>query len=232
MKKYFIHDGQRQIGPFSAVELIERGITKCTPVFTVGLARYVIASEIPMLNEAFTNTIDGSKKVTPLFSLKGIKKDDTSFIKKMGWAVLALAVIIIPFALYKMQADVPDAPLVSSAITAPVKQDVTLLKTALAEKESANPLQYLSAHGKMHKNLLGKKIIRGNIDNMAAIASYKNVQMAVIFLSANETELQTQQFVVNDFVAPNNKISFRNVFLAPPETVGFRLKVLSATAMP
>ena len=49
MKKYFIHDGQKQLGPFSAAELMERGIPKCTPVYTSGLGRYVKAAEIDLV---------------------------------------------------------------------------------------------------------------------------------------------------------------------------------------
>lgn len=232
MKKYFIHDGQKQLGPFSAAELMERGIPKCTPVYTSGLGRYVKAAEIPVLNDFFCNKTESSKKSNSTSPLTAVEKNEKPLIKKIIWAVIALAVIIVPFVWYKLQVDIPDAPLPSSAITTPVKNDTQLLKTELAQKEANNPLQYLSVHGKMHKNLLGKKIIKGSITNMASVASYKSLQMAVIFLSNNETELQTQQFFVNDFVTPNNKISFRSVFVAPPETAGFRIKVLSAISMP
>jgi hypothetical protein len=229
MKKYFIHDGHHQIGPFSAAELIERGITPSTPVYTSGLGRYVTASEISALNDAFCNKTNPSKNIA---SLKVVNKKSTSFIKRMAIVVVALVVIIVPFVVYKLQVDVPDAPLATSPVNAPVKPEVLKLKTALEQKEAANPLEYLSVHGKMHKNLSGKKIIKGSITNLASIASYKDIQMAVIFLSNNQEELQTHQFFLNDFVTPNNKISFRSVFRAPAETAGFRIKVLSATPMP
>lgn len=232
MKKYFIHDGQKQLGPFSAAELMERGIPKCTPVYTSGLGRYVKAAEIPVLNDFFNSKTESSKKSNNTFSFTAAKKNETPVLKKAIWVVIALAVILVPIVWYKLQVDIPDAPLPSSAISAPLKNDTQLLKTELEQKEANNPLQYLSVHGKMHKNLLGKKIIKGSITNFASVASYKSLQMAVIFLSNNETELQTQQFFVNDFVTPNNKISFRSVFVAPPETAGFRIKVLSAISMP
>lgn len=232
MKKYFIHDGQKQLGPFSAAELMERGIPKCTPVYTSGLGRYVMAAEIPVLNDFFCNKTDSSKKNNVSFPLIAVKKNETSGIKKIIWAVIVLAVILVPLLWYKLQVDIPDAPLPSSSVTTPVRNDTQLLKSELAQKEAKNPLQYLNVHGRMHKNLLGKKIIKGSITNVASVASYKSLQMAVIFLSNNETELQTQQFFVNDFVTPNNKISFRSVFVAPPETAGFRIKVLSAISMP
>lgn len=232
MKKYFLHDGQKQIGPFSAAELMEKGIPKCTPVYTSGLGRYVTASEISVLNDCFSNKSNALKNADANHLLNEVKNNETPFIKKMGLAVLGLAIIIGCYTLYKMEVDIPDAPLPFSAVTVAEKQAAQLLKTTLAQKEIANPLQYLSVHGKMHKNLLGKKIIRGTITNMASVVSYKDLQMAVIFLSKNDTELQTQQFFVNDLVTANNKITFRSVFAAPAETVAFRIKVLLATPMP
>ena len=219
---------QKQLGPFSAIELIEKGITKCTPVYTAGLGRYVTAAEIPVLNDAFGKTIDELKNSV---LAQPVRNERSPLIKNFAWIIGALLIIVVPFMVYKMQQDVPDAPLPASTQLIPGKQDMQL-KTSLEQKEASNPLEYLSVHGKMHKNLIGRKIIKGSISNMASIASYKNMEMAITFLSGTQTELQTQQFFVNDFVTPNNAISFRNVFNAPAETEGFRIKVLSATAMP
>jgi len=52
--------------------------------------------------------------------------------------------------------------------------------------------------------------------------------MAVTFLSGTQKELETQRFIINDVVSPNNDISFRDVFSAPEETEHFRIKVVSA----
>ena len=226
MKKYFIHDGQRQLGPFSAMELIEKGITKCTPVYTSGLGRYVRAAEIPMLNDAFNASSDDLKKMDAENRVQ-TNKPKLSFIKKILYAVVPLLVVGILIVLWQMQGDVSDAPTAVNKVTINAKKDVQLSQTELEQKEAASPLEYLSVHGKMHKNLIGKKIIKGSITNMASLASYKDLQMAVIFLSGTQTELQTQQFFVNGVVSPNNKISFRSVFIAPPETAGFKLKILS-----
>ncbi len=229
MKKYFIHDGHKQLGPFSVTELMERGITKCTPIYTAGLGRYVKAAEIPVLNDAFGKSIDDLKHPG---TLPIVEKKRSSFVARMAWAVGVLLIIIIPFIVYKLQADVPDAPLAPTTSATPVKKDTQQLKTTLEQKEASSPLQYLSVHGKMHRNLVGKKIIKGSISNIASVASYKNMEMAITFLSGNQTELQTQHFYVYDFVAPNNKVAFRSVFKAPAETEGFRIQVLSAIAIP
>ena len=80
----------------------------------------------------------------------------------------------------------------------------------------------------MHNNLLGKKIIKGKITNLASFAGYKDLQVAVTFLSGTQKELQTQRFFINDVIAPNKEIAFRDVFSAPEETENFRIKVISA----
>ena len=226
MKKYFIHDGQKQLGPFSAMELMEKGITKCTPVYTSGLGRYVRAAEIPMLNDAFSVSADELKKTDATTA----SQSKSSPTKKILIVVVPLLILGILITLWQMQGGISDAPTTINKATVTIKKDAQLSKTDLEQKEAASPLEYLSVHGKMHKNLIGKKIIKGSVTNMASLASYKDLQMAVIFLSGTQTELQTQQFFVNGTVTPNNKISFRSVFIAPPETAGFRIKILSVNS--
>ena len=226
MKKYFIHDGQKQLGPFSAMELMEKGITKCTPVYTSGLGRYVRAAEIPMLNDAFSVSADELKKTDATTA----SQSKSSPTKKILIVLVPLLILGILITLWQMQGGISDAPTTINKATVTIKKDAQLSKTDLEQKEAASPLEYLSVHGKMHKNLIGKKIIKGSVTNMASLASYKDLQMAVIFLSGTQTELQTQQFFVNGTVTPNNKISFRSVFIAPPETAGFRIKILSVNS--
>ncbi len=226
LKKYFIHDGSRQLGPFSADELMQRGITKCTPVYTSGMGRYVTASEIPALSNLLS---PGNIKCPPIET--GVDSRNPSTLKKVVLGLAVLTLVVAAFILYGLQKDVADAPQPLTTTALVQKPEVQQLKTELGKKEASNPLEYLTVHGKMHNNLSGKKIIKGSITNMASIASYRDVHVSVTFLSAAENELATQQFIVNDFVTPNNKTNFRSVFKAPAETAGFRIKVLSAAAM-
>ncbi len=229
MKKYFIHDGQKQLGPFSAIELIEKGITKCTPVYTTGLGRYVKASEIPVLNDAFGKSLEDLKNVP---SPAVAQNKYIPQLSKILWAAGILILILVPYMVYRAQTDVADAPITLATPVAGVHSIAPLVNTSLQQKEAANPIQYLSVHGKMHRNLVGKKIIKGTITNLASLSGYKNMEMAITFLSGNHTELQTQLFYVNDIVGPNAAIPFRNVFNAPAETAGFQIRVISAiTAM-
>ncbi len=211
MQKYFIHDGRKQLGPFSAAELTKRRITASTPVFTQVLKCYMPAAEIPELEDMFKSGI----------ALKESKKS-ASLSRKWIIASAALVLILISIVIFKLQEEIQETVDVSSPVAA------TRQTASTAQSESVDPSQYLRIRGKMHNNLAGKKIIKGKITNLASFAGYKDLQMAVTFLSATQKELQTQLFTVNNVVTPNNEISFRDVFNAPGETEGFRLKIVSA----
>ncbi len=212
MQKYFIHDGQKQLGPFSASELIKRNITACTPVFTPVAKCYVPASEIPELNEIIEKGIGatGSKKrISPAW--------------KWSIAVVTLIVIaLISFWLFNLEKAIPDTP-AGPSLAALTKQHI-----ATGDKESVDPSQYLLVRGNMHDNLLGRKIIKGKITNLASLTGYSDLKMAVTFLSGTQQELQTQDFIVNKVVKPNAEIYFRDVLNAPEGTKGFKIRIVSA----
>ena len=220
MQKYFIHDGHKQLGPFSAAELKDRNVTRCTPVKTNNQNNYVTACEIPELNELLKN---GAAAVSGKTTMQPIKKG-------LAWLIVTAVIIAGSFILYNLLHTIPDSAAVSTAITRPDGQDMNLSKAATANDPS-DAAQFLTVHGKMHNNLSGKKIIKGSITDIAGKHGYKDLQIAVTFLSASQAELQTQRIFVNDSVKTHGSISFRNVLRAPEETTGFRLKVLSATPL-
>jgi GYF domain 2 len=220
MQKYFIHNGHKQLGPFSASELRDRNITRCTPVKTGDQNNYVAACEIPELNELLKNGSATGFATTTKYPYK----------KTLAWLIVTAVSISGFFILYNLVNTIPDSAAVSVALMQPYRQDINLQKAAAATN-TADAAEFLTVHGKMHNNLMGKKIIKGSISDIAGKRGYKDLQIAVTFLSATQAELQTQRIFVNDSVKINSSISFRNVLKAPEETAGFRLKILSATPL-
>ena len=220
MQKYFIHDGHKQLGPFSAAELRNRNVTRCTPVKTGSQNNYVAACEIPELNELLKNDPAAGNGNTTIQPYK----------KRLAWLMATAIIISGCFILYNLLHTIPDSAVVSDAIISPGRQDMNLPKAATAN-DLTDAAKFLTVHGKMHNNLSGKKIIKGRITDVAGKRGYKDLQIAVTFLSSSKAELQTQRFFVNDSVKINSSVSFRNVLKAPDETTGFRLKILSATPL-
>lgn len=71
MKKYFIHNGQSEIGPFDIDDLIKLKINSTTPIWHEGLQNWTTASNLSELNSIFQNTI-----VPPPF--EGLKNNPTN----------------------------------------------------------------------------------------------------------------------------------------------------------
>ena len=68
MKKYFLHDGEKNIGPFTFNELKDKKITKETPIWDEGLEDWTTAGEVENLNSIFLlkpPTIPQIKKTPP-----------------------------------------------------------------------------------------------------------------------------------------------------------------------
>lgn len=55
MRKYFLHDGENQQGPFTVEQLMQQGIKKDTPVWYEGLPEWLPASNIDELSNLFVS---------------------------------------------------------------------------------------------------------------------------------------------------------------------------------
>ena len=55
MKKYFLHNGTEQQGPFDIDNLKVKNIKKDTPIWFEGLSEWTTAGKIAELNDLFTN---------------------------------------------------------------------------------------------------------------------------------------------------------------------------------
>ena len=66
MSKYYLHDGQNQLGPFDKSELKERKITVETPIWFEGLTDWTTAGEVVELKELFILAPPPFKKTEPI----------------------------------------------------------------------------------------------------------------------------------------------------------------------
>jgi len=55
MKKYYLHDGANQVGPFDVEELRARNVSRTTPVWSEGLHDWKHAEDFPELNALFAS---------------------------------------------------------------------------------------------------------------------------------------------------------------------------------
>lgn len=98
----------------------------------------------------------------------------------------------------------------------------------LQEKEKKNPIGFLiiSIHNK--HNLLGQTVIKGKINNLAKVCTYKDVQLELSFFSKTGALLEKDLETIYNLVAPGQSSDFKTKYFAPKGTDSVGIKVVSA----
>ncbi|MEO6548846.1 MAG: hypothetical protein ABIN94_12640 [Ferruginibacter sp.] len=98
----------------------------------------------------------------------------------------------------------------------------------LEKKEKKNPVTFLSVTSKDKHNLLGQTVVRGEVNNMAKICSYKDIQLQLSFFSKTGTLLLKTYETVYDKIAPGKSADFKTKEFAPKGSDSIAVKVIGA----
>lgn len=198
MKKYYLHNGNDNIGPFDLDELKIQGIKKDTQIWHEGMENWSTAGEIEELKSILTVVPPPIKKAEIKPPPVAVKKK-THWFWKLTKIIGYLIIAFIVLAIITNYADKSDSP--------PTYEESIM---TIAEMEAATPVNYLNADGKYHPNLLGDKLkINGIIHNKATVTTYKDVVIDVIFYSKTNSEINREQYTIYDFFGPNTQKEFK-----------------------
>lgn len=104
-------------------------------------------------------------------------------------------------------------------------------KMSVGDYESAHPSEFLHAGGTYNETFLGNKIkIQGQVTNKATVTNFKDMVIQVSYFSGTKTLINTERFVLYEFLPAHSSKSF-NWKIKPPggtETIGW--DVVNATA--
>ena len=235
MSNYYLHDGQNQIGPFTADALKERNISKETYVWKEGLNDWQKAGELAELDYLFTN-------VPPPF-MADLHKNNVSsppsytaipIEKGRSWisrnpirsSVLVIVILVIVAFVYNIQASNSD---LNSMISHAINKSPAELRNELAEKERQNPTDYLTSEITMRENFIGQKVFEGTISNSASIASFKDVQLEITYLSNTKSIIASEKFIIYEVVGPQHTIDIQKIKTkAPKATDSFSIMIIGA----
>lgn len=119
------------------------------------------------------------------------------------------------------------------------------LKMELLAQEKTEPLTYLEVDGTMKEDEIKTRdaglfheaeyspdgnTIHGTIKNTATMAKFKDVVLTVTFYSQTDTPIETKEFTIYEFYAPNTVNNFE-LKVYPPETMAkFGVEIKNATA--
>jgi hypothetical protein len=197
MKKYYLHNGTEQDGPFDISDLKSKGITAKTEVWYEGISDWTNADEIDELKGLF------SKVTPPPIRPKSTTKEPVKKKSKLGRNLQILGlVLLLGFVGITV---IPNLMNNSDNPASYLEQKMTIEET-----ENSDPTRFLSADGKYNSSFWGTELkIRGEITNRATIADYKDVTVRVTYFSKTKSVLGTKEYTLYEIYKPNFVTPFR-----------------------
>lgn len=197
---YFIHDGVRQLGPFTIEQLKEKGITKTTPVWKEGITDWVEASSLLELQ----SMIFQSPPAFPGHAYSPAQGQTTSGTERLGYnivkywekSILVAVLAVVVMCLFLRWNGHSYQPSIS-------------LHLPTVDPEHSLPKQFLAANGTYHPNFWGtKEEISGTITNRANHTNYKDVHVRVIFYSQTNSIISSQEYILYQYFPYGSTTSF------------------------
>ncbi len=245
-RKYYLHDGDQQTGPFSLEELAQIPLTSTTMIWHKGLDDWQEAATIEELLPIINHTLPpapieeqvapppfkGAQKpgkvtaaaVTPPHSPHPFRSGFFKFI-----VVVALLIIsgtaIRTVQQYRMDRIAMET---DSTVTEPTYEEQIL---SIEDQEKAAPKKFLKATGDLKKTVFGGNFkIDGTITNSATVAKFKNAVIEVSFYTDKNKYISASRFTIEDaFPAGSNK-EFKLKIDPPKGADHCKWKVVSAVA--
>lgn len=213
MKKYYLHNGTEQIGPFSLEDLATKNITKDTEIWYEGLTDWTKAEKLDELEGVFklispppikkreTSTPSPINKMSSNEKIKKTTSWKSIFIK----SAIACILIFGGMAIYSSLQNSGSSYDESYSANSYEEQKMTV-----AEIERLQPTKFLSADGTYRENFLGNKLkVNGTITNSATVVSYKDAIVRVTYYSKTKTNLGSEDYTIWEEFPPNQTKNFK-----------------------
>lgn len=208
-KKYFLHNGTEQNGPYDIEELKAKNIGKQTSVWCEGMSNWTNAENIEELQDLLKSTppvFIANPTPPPIPKLQAQEKEVEAPIEKkskLGRNILRfVGIVILVITGFAIFASVANNNSGSG-------QSYEARVMTVAEIENSQPENFLMASGNYNENFWGDKIkVHGLIRNNATVATYKDAVVRVTYYSKTKTELGSKEYTIYDVFRPHSEIPF------------------------
>lgn len=234
MKEYYYHDGHEQKGPVSLEDLLKSDIKSDTMIWHAGLENWTQAKDVEELKLIFQQkTPPPFERVSPpqeqisTTSMNAGYAQPLPLKRKSGISRIMLWVLLagILFLVYLVYINN-----VSRSSGATDRLTYSESKMSVGDYERTHPSEFLQAAGTYNETFLGNKIrIQGQVINKATVTNFKDMVIQVSYFSNTKTLINTERFVLYEYLPAHSSKSF-NWKIKPPggtETIGW--DVVNAT---
>lgn len=209
MKKFFLHNGTEQQGPFDITDLKAKKINKDTPIWFESLSEWTTAGQINELKELFqTNTPQPfDKKTTNVPPIqnqtstqKSAKPKESKKKSKIGRTILIVALVLVVIFVV--------ITLITNLVSGDYNSGDTYQEKVMTVEqiERSQPTNFLSADGTYRENFWGDKLkVSCVFTNKATVATYKDAIVRVTFYTKTKTVLVEEDYTVYEVFPPNSK---------------------------
>lgn len=225
MKKYYLHNGTEQEGPFYISQLKKKGISRETEVWYEGLSDWTKADQIDELKELFEQSPPQIPPIKPK-ETEQINQTGTKSKRSIsGKNLLKLGLITIGilgvFAFFFMF-----TPNNSKSTPSNYQEP----KLTIEEIENSNPKRFLSVEGKYNESLFGNKFkVKGIITNKASKADYKDIIIQIKYYSKTKSVIGSEEYTIYEVFPPNQEKSFKFDAKKYKDVESIKLNIIGAT---
>ncbi len=202
MKKYYIHNGSEQDGPFNISDLKSKGITPKTEVWYEGLSDWINADQIDELKELFSRM--KPPPIKPKTTSQQSQSKPTPKKSSLGKNVLRLILITIgvigAYAIINV---------VFSSNPDSNPSNYYEQKLTIEETENSDPLRFLSVEGNYNESFWGTEFkLKGKVINRASIADYKDLVLRITYYSKTKSAIGTKDYTIYQIFPSNQETLF------------------------
>ena len=224
MKKFYLHNGKDQEGPFDIDDLKAKNITKETSIWYDGISEWTTAEKIADLNALFKTRIPPPFTAKTIIANQPIK--NKSRVGRTIFIMVGLLIIIVGGFLVVNNINSNSGSGIRTGGDTYQEKVMTV-----EEIERSKPTNFLTASNKYKENLWGDQIkVRGIIKNTATIATYKDAIVRVTYYSKTKTKLGSKEYSIYETFPPHSEVKFELKIENYKDVNSIGLEVIQATA--
>jgi GYF domain 2 len=231
MKKYFLHNGTEQQGPFDIEDLKTKHITKGTSIWHEGLSEWTTADNIEDLKGLFIQSTPPPfvpKAIVPPPIQQTITSNYST--EKKSKSIRAIYIIVGLIALVCGGLVIANNKNSSNGGSYGLGSTYQEKVMTVEETERSQPTIFLIVDGNFNENFWGNKLkVHGVIKNTATVATFKDAVVKVTYYSKTKTALGSKDYTIYDNFPPHSEIKFELKIENYKDVNSIGLSVLQAT---